>query len=63
MYSAPDTEHDFAKFSAILDGRLQSGNLTKTKSQSSQVARTGWAAARLVVAPESKPSKPWWKLW
>lgn len=31
MYIAPESAHDFAKFSAILDARLASGILTKTQ--------------------------------
>ena len=62
MYSAPDSAHDFAKFSAMLDGRLRSGVLTKPKLESKKVELPGWGSAKVFVSPE-KSAKPWWKLW
>jgi hypothetical protein len=33
MYIAPESAHDFTKFSAMLDARLKSGVLTKTQAK------------------------------
>ncbi|MBB4844286.1 hypothetical protein HNP55_002822 [Paucibacter oligotrophus] len=38
MYVAPESSHDFSKFSAILDSRLASGILTKSQAK----ARPWW---------------------
>ena len=33
MYIAPESAHDFTKFSAVLDARLKSGVLTKAQAK------------------------------
>lgn len=64
MYSAPDDAHDFAKFSQMLEGRLQSGALTQRMLEASKVELAGWGASKRVVATqEKKPSTRWWKFW
>lgn len=51
MYVVPEHKHDFAKFSAILEARLQSGVLTKNDLPQ------GFSASARAQA------KPWWKFW
>lgn len=65
MYRAPESAHDFAKFSAVLDARLKSGVLIKSQLKpESGIDLSGWAAPdKAAPKPDSKPPKPWWKFW
>lgn len=58
-YSAPDTAHDFARYSEMIEARVRSGELTKPRPEPGKIELAGWGSTRRVV----KPSKPWWKLW
>lgn len=60
MYVAPESAHDFAQFSAVLDSRLESGVLTKGKRPLPHLG--GWSSAA-VSARKEKSRKPWWKFW
>ena len=55
MYVAPESAHDFKKFSAMIERRLESGALTEKRAP----VLTG--DERRVIT--KMPAKSWWKLW
>ncbi|MBS2033869.1 hypothetical protein JST97_02725 [bacterium] len=63
MYCAPDHAHDFAKFSRMLEHRLQKGPLTKPVVATGKVELSGWGTTKQVTPAPKKPAKPWWKFW
>ena len=55
MYIAPESAHDFKKFSAMIEQRLEGGPLTEKR------APVLAGDERRVIT--KMPAKPWWKLW